>query len=114
MFALDVAGYPASPHIEWPGVQYQGEWLSSFLWIRNHTPKDAIFALDPEYLIKTGVGYSRISRAHRERSMLADQEKDSGAAEVFPELAESWKEQSSAQSDWAHVSADRLQRLRTQ
>jgi hypothetical protein len=46
--------------------------------------------------------------------MLADQEKDSGAASVFPELAESWKEQSAAQSDWAHVSADRLQRLRAQ
>ena len=113
MFALDVAGYPASPHIEWPGVQYQGEWLSSFLWIRNHTPKDAIFALDPEYLIKTGVDIHGF-RALTERSMLADQEKDSGAASVFPELAESWKEQSSAQSDWAHVSADRLQRLRTQ
>jgi hypothetical protein len=113
MFALDVAGYPASPHIEWPGVRYQGEWLSSFLWIRQHTPKDAIFALDSEYLLKTGVDLHGF-RALTERSMLADQEKDSGAASVFPELAESWKEQSAAQSDWAHVSPDRLQRLRAQ
>jgi hypothetical protein len=36
MLALDVASYPASPHIERPGVRYQSEWLSSFLWIRNH------------------------------------------------------------------------------
>jgi hypothetical protein len=113
MFALDVAGYPSSPHIERPGVRYQGEWLASFLWIREHTPKDAIFALDPEYLLKTGVDLHGF-RAVAERSMLADQEKDSGAASVFPELAEPWKEQSAAQSDWAHVSADRLQNLRAQ
>lgn len=113
MFALDVASYPASPHIERPGVRYKGEWLSSFLWIRKHTPKDAVFALDPEYLLKTGVDLHGF-RALTERSMLADQEKDSGAASVFPELAESWKKQSAAQADWAHVSADRLQRLRAQ
>ena len=112
MFALDVATYPASPHIERPGVRYRGEWISSFLWIRDHTPKDAIFALDPEYLLKPGVDLHGF-RAIAERSMLADQEKDSGAASVFPEVAEHWKEQSAAQSDWAHVSADRLQSLRS-
>jgi hypothetical protein len=113
MFGLDVAAYPASPHIEWPGVRYQGEWLSSFLWIREHTPKDALFALDPEYLLKPGVDLHGF-RAVAERSMLADQEKDSGAASVFPELAERWKQESAAQSDWAHVSEDRLQNLRAQ
>jgi hypothetical protein len=113
MFALNLASYPASPHIERPGVRYQGEWLSSFLWIREHTPKDAIFALDPEYLLKRGVDLHGF-RAIAERSVLADQEKDSGAASVFPELAEPWKEQSAAQADWAHVSADRLQNLRAQ
>jgi hypothetical protein len=45
-------------------------------------------------------------------AMLADEEKDSGAASVFPELSDQWKEQSAAQSDWAHVSEDRLQNLR--
>jgi hypothetical protein len=113
MFALDIVTYPASPHIERPGVQYQGAWLSSFLWIREHTPKDAVFALDSEYLLKTGVDLHGF-RALAERSVLADQEKDSGAASVFPELAEPWKMQSAAQSDWAHVSEDRLQNLRTQ
>jgi hypothetical protein len=113
MFVVDAAGYPASPHIEWPGVHYRGEWLSSFLWIREHTPKDAIFALDPEYLLKTGVDLHGF-RALAQRSMLADQEKDSGAASIFPELAEAWKEQSAAESDWAHVSANRLQSLRAQ
>jgi hypothetical protein len=111
MFALDMSTYPASPHIERPGVHYSGEWLSSFLWIRDHTPKDALFALDPEYLSKPGVDLHGF-RAIAERSALADQEKDSGAASVFPELADQWKDESSAQSDWAHVSEDRLQGLR--
>lgn len=113
MFALDEATYPASPHIERPGAGYQGEWLSSFLWIRAQTPKDAFFALDPEYLLKAGVDLHGF-RAVAERSTMADQEKDSGAASVFPELAELWKQQSAAQSDWAHVSVDRLQNLRAQ
>jgi hypothetical protein len=113
MFALDMATYPASPHIERPGARYQGEWLSTFVWIREHTPKDAVFALDPEYLLKSGVDFHGF-RAVAERSMLADQEKDSGAASVFPELAERWKQESAAQSDWAHVSEERLQNLRSQ
>ena len=113
MFVLDVATYPASPHIERPGVRYQGEWLSSFLWIRDHTPKDAVFALDPDYLSKSGVDLHGF-RAIAERSALADQEKDSGAASVFPELAERWKQQSAAQFDWAHVSEARLRDLHAQ
>jgi hypothetical protein len=111
MFAVDVATYPGSPHIERPGVRYSGEWLSTFLWIRDHTPKDALFALDPEYLSKPGVDLHGF-RAIAERSALADQEKDSGAASVFPELADEWKDESSAQSDWDHVSESRLQSLR--
>jgi hypothetical protein len=111
MFKLEVAAYPASPHIERPGVRYQGEWLSSFLWIRDHTPKDALFALDSEYFAKPGVDLHGF-RAVAERSMLADHQKDGGAAAVFPELAERWKEESSVQSDWVHLSEDRLQALR--
>jgi hypothetical protein len=111
MFALDATIYPASPHIERPGVLYSGEWLASFLWIRDHTPKDAVFALDPEYLLKPGVDLHGF-RAIAERSSLADEEKDSGAAAVFPELADEWKQESAAQADWVHVSEDRLQNLR--
>ena len=93
MFKLDVAAYPASPHIERPGVRYQGEWLSGFLWIRDHTPKDALFALDAEYFSKPGVDLHGF-RAVAERSVLADRQKDGGAASIFPELAERWKEES--------------------
>jgi hypothetical protein len=113
MFAVDVNDYPDSPHIERPGVHYQSDWLASFLWIRDHTPKDAVFAIDPEYLSKPGVDLHGF-RAIAERSVLADEEKDSGAASVFPDLAEQWKQESSAQSDWSHVSEDRLQVLQAQ
>lgn len=113
MFAVDLNDYPDSPHIERPGVHYQGDWLASFLWIRDHTPKNAVFAIDPEYLSKPGVDLHGF-RAIAERSVLADQEKDSGAASVFPDLAEQWKQESSAQSDWSHVSEDRLQVLQAQ
>jgi hypothetical protein len=113
MFKLDVAAYPASPHIERPGVRYQGEWLSGFLWIRDHTPKDALFALDAEYFSKPGVDLHGF-RALAERSVLADRQKDGGAASIFPELAERWKEESWVQSDWVHLSEDRLLALRTE
>jgi hypothetical protein len=113
MFKLDVAAYPASPHIERPGVRYQGEWLSGFLWIRDHTPKDALFALDAEYFSKPGVDLHGF-RALAERSVLADRQKDGGAASIFPELAERWKEESRVQSDWVHLSEDRLLALRTE
>ena len=86
MFKLDVAAYPASPHIERPGVRYQGEWLSGFLWIRDHTPKDALFALDAEYFSKPGVDLHGF-RAVAERSVLADRQKDGGAASIFRALA---------------------------
>ncbi len=42
------AAYPASRHIEWPGGAAANHWVSAFLWIRGHTPKSAVFALDPE------------------------------------------------------------------
>jgi hypothetical protein len=114
MFKLEVAAYPASPHIERPGVRYQGAWLNSFLWIRDHTPKDALFALDAEYFSKPGVDLHGF-RAVAERSMLADHQKDGGAASVFPELAERWKR---GEFEFNQIgctfSEDRLQALRTQ
>lgn len=111
MLTLEIATYPASPHFEWPGIEYRSEWMQAFLWIRDHTPKDAVFALDPEYLLKPGLDLHGF-RAVAERSMLADREKDSGASSVFPELAEEWKRQSAAGTDWAHVSAARIEQLR--
>lgn len=99
MFFVDRDTYPASPHIEWPGMAPSSPWLSAFYWIRANTPKDALFALGPDYM-KSREEEAHGFRAIAERSMLADNVKDSGAVSLFPELAVEWKAQSRAQDGW--------------
>lgn len=91
--------FPASAHIEWPGVAPANQWAQAFLWIRNNTPVDALFALNPEYMHVPGedeIGF----RALAERSRLADWVKDNGAVSMFPQMAEEWQEQVQAQTPW--------------
>ena len=95
MVAVDRATYPASPHIEWPGAAGRNNWLSAFLWIRTHTPKDAVFALDPVYMSARGEDAHGF-RAVAERSVLADAVKDSGAVSLFPSLAAEWSREVAA------------------
>ena len=91
--------YPASAHVEWPGSAGRNNWSSAFLWIRGHTPKDAVFGLDPEYMLLRGEDTHGF-RAIAERSMLADNVKDSGAVSLFPQLADRWKSQVRAETGW--------------
>ncbi len=51
MSLVERATYPSSRHIEWPGVTERNPWVSAFLWIRANTPKNAVFALDPDYML---------------------------------------------------------------
>jgi hypothetical protein len=99
MCLLQLVAYPASAHIEWPGARQQNAWTAAFLWIRSATPKDAVFALDPSYMTAAGEDMHGF-RAVAERSMLADAVKDSGAVSLFPDLAERWKSQVDAVTDW--------------
>ncbi len=99
MLTVQAATFPSSPHIEWPGVPYRNGLLAAFQWIRDNTPKDAYFAIDPDYLAMPGVDMHGF-RAIAERGVLADRLKDSGAASVFPELSDVWKDQVSAQNGW--------------
>jgi len=96
MVLLQESAFPASPHVEWPGWDGGNAWVSAFLWIRQHTPKDAIFALDPDYLARPGEDTHGF-RAVAERSVLADNLKDSGAVSLFPQLADEWESQVEAQ-----------------
>jgi hypothetical protein len=89
MVMIDVTTYPSSPVVEWPGITGHNSWLSAFLWIRTHTPKDAVFALDPAYMSAHGEDAHGF-RAVAERSVLADAVKDSGAVSMFPSLAPEW------------------------
>ncbi len=60
-------------------------WLQAFAWIRQNTPTDAYFALDPEYLAAPGEDYHSF-RALAERSQLADAIKDTAVVTQVPEL----------------------------
>lgn len=99
MWLLQRAAFPASPHVEWPGSGGGGTWTSAFVWVRDHTPKDAVFALDPNYMLRPGADQHGF-RAIAERSALADNVKDSGAVSLFPQLADHWKSQVQAQAGW--------------
>ncbi|MBZ5727044.1 MAG: hypothetical protein LAP87_18855 [Acidobacteriia bacterium] len=99
MWLLQQTTYPASPHVEWPGYVGPNSWISAFVWIRDHTPRDAVFALDPNYMQLPGEDAHGF-RAIAERSVLADNVKDSGAVSLFPQLAGHWKSQVQAQTGW--------------
>jgi len=90
MWLVQNATYAGSPHIEWPGGPPHNDWISAFLWVRNNTPKNAIFALEPRYMLSRGEDAHGF-RAIAERSALADEVKDSGAASLFPGLANEWQ-----------------------
>ena len=74
-------------------------WLNTVGWFRDNTPKDAVFALDPNYMMSSGEDLHGF-RAIAERSALADNVKDSGVACLFPQIADRWKKQVQAQSGW--------------
>lgn len=99
MWLVQRSAFPASPHVEWPGAADPNSWTSAFFWIRDHTPKGATFALDPNYMLRPGEDTHGF-RAVAERSVLADEVKDSGVVSLFPQLADRWKSQVQAQTGW--------------
>lgn len=110
MCFAQTGAYPSSPHVEWPGDRAGSSWLQAFYWIRANTPKNAVFAMDPNYFALPGVDQHGF-RAVAERSVLADNLKDSGPVALFPRLAEEWKRQVSAQSGWDHFGRRDFERL---
>ena len=112
MYALDRSLYPASEHIEWPGLSSANPWLQAFAWIRQNTPEDAVFAIDPEYMLTPGED-SHGFRALTQRSVLADAHKDSGVATMFPAVAPEWGREFAAQQGWRHFTLPDFERLAT-
>jgi len=111
MFLAQRALFPASAHIEWPGVAPTNQWVQAFAWIRSNTPHDAIFALDPFYMSTQGEDENGF-RAIAQRSALADAVKDSGAVSMFPPMAEQWLSQVQAQSGWKTFQLQDFRRLK--
>jgi hypothetical protein len=105
MVAAERMTYPGSQHVEGPWASSRAEsrnpWVQAFLWIHNNTPKDALFALDPDYISQPAEDAQGF-RALAERSALPDYSKDGGEASITPALTESWTLGQAAQ---AHLSA---------
>jgi hypothetical protein len=103
--------FPESAHVEWPWSAPKNPWAQAFLWIRDNTPVDAVFALDPDFMQIHGedeIGF----RCLAERSRLADLSKDSGAVSMFPPLADEWWKQVKAQTPWNNFGLDDFERLK--
>jgi hypothetical protein len=112
MFLAQRALFPFSRHIEWPGSAPTNPWAQAFLWARDNTPTNAIFALDPEhehFPQEDEQGF----RAIAQRSRLADGASDAGAVTMFPAMAEEWSRQVQAQTGWKNFQAQDFHRLGT-
>jgi hypothetical protein len=110
MLLMQQSTFPASEHVEWPGTNNGNTWISAFLWIRSHTPKEAVFAVEPNYMARPGEDAHGF-RAVAERSVLADSVKDSGAVSLFPRLAPEWEKQVLAERGLDHFEPADFHRL---
>jgi hypothetical protein len=96
MLLADRETFPSSKHLElpdalaWAAGGGGNRWEQAFVWIRENTPKDAVFALDAYYTVKNGEDAQNF-RAIAERSSLPDS-KDGGTASNKPALTEEWSQ----------------------
>jgi hypothetical protein len=111
MFFAQRQLFPASAHIEWPWAQPRNPWAHAFDWIRENTPVDALFALDPRHMELPGEDENGF-RARAERSMLADLVKDKGAASMFPPLSVKWAEQTADEKNFDRFGKKDFEHLR--
>ena len=102
--------YPATPNLELPWSAPAGDWIRAFLWVRGNTPKNAVFALDPEYLSLPGDD-NHSFRAIAERSSLVDARKDAAVVVQVLQLGETWRLQYGRLSGWQSWTAVDFYRL---
>jgi hypothetical protein len=98
-------------HLELPGRAPANPWLQSFEWIRQNTPVDAYFTMDPRYMKAPGEDYHNF-RPLAERSMLKDTIKDSAVVTQVPSLAATWQRESAAQQGYSHFQLADFERLK--
>jgi hypothetical protein len=113
MFVAQRMQFSGSDHLELPGRASSNPWLQAFAWIRQNTPTDAYFALDPMYLAVPGEDYHSF-RALAERSQLADSIKDRSVVTLVPELDKVWKRQVHAQEGWTRFQLADFERLKAE
>ena len=111
LFVAQLEIYPASQHLELPWRQPANGWSRAFVWCREHTSQDDLFALDAHYITVEGEDAQNF-RSIALRSSLPDYSKDGGVASVSPSLAADWLVGVAAQSDLNQKSdAERLAQL---
>jgi hypothetical protein len=111
MFLAQRQLFAASDHVEWPGARPRNPMEQAFRWVRHNTPENAYFSLDPDYMNRSPddeQGFRAIAR----RSMLADANKDAGAASMFPELSGEWERQVNARRGWERFQLVDFERLK--
>jgi hypothetical protein len=113
MFVSQRMLFSGSEHFEMPGRSSANPWLQAFGWIRQNTPTNAYFALDPNYMAAPGEDYHSF-RALAERSQLADAIKDTAVVTQVPELGEAWSRQVKAQKGWSHFQLADFERLKAE
>ncbi|HXX01385.1 MAG TPA: hypothetical protein VEJ00_09240 [Candidatus Acidoferrales bacterium] len=113
MFYAQRQMYPASQHLELPGRNPANAWVQAFTWIRQNTPVDSYFALDPLYMPLPGEDFHGF-RALAERSAMADFDKDGGMAARVPRLAPRWLKEVTALKDWRNFQGGDFAKLKNE
>jgi hypothetical protein len=119
MVTVERETFPASKHLELPkalgtvvAMDSPNEFEQAFRWISRNTPRDAVFALDAQYISEPGEDAQGF-RAIAERNALPDFSKDGGVVTNKPELAATWLRGETAQVQLnAEPDAERVARLR--
>jgi hypothetical protein len=109
-FAAARTAFPNSNHLELPGIAPRNPWAQAFLWVRDNTPKNALFALDADYINAPGED-AQCFRAIAQRSALPDYSKDGGEASIAPELTAEWVRGQAAQQSLSAPSTTDAQRV---
>jgi hypothetical protein len=113
MFCVQWELIDEGAHLELPGITTANPWLQAFGWIRENTPENAYFALDPNYLAAPGEGFHGF-RALAERSQMADWIKDTSVVTEVPILAPLWRSQQLAETGWKHFKLGDFERLKAE
>jgi hypothetical protein len=108
--------YPESARVELPGAMAWSApvnpWEQAFVWIKENTPENALFALDSHYINLRGEDAQGF-RAIAERSVLPDYSKDGGVVANKPALTAEWMQGVAAQAGLsAENDAARMKALR--
>lgn len=112
LVGMQVSTYPASGYFELPWNSSANHWVQAFLWTRDNTPANDVFALDANYTTDPGED-AHTFRAIAQRSQLPDAAKDGGISSVMPTLAADWQRAATAQAGLNNASdADRIRRVK--